>query len=60
MKVYLCGMCNSLYIENRPMVCVNCNSNVLIKEYESSEEEIEELKKIEGIKLVENFESINI
>lgn len=56
MKVNLCQMCNTLYIEGRPFVCSNCNSNVGIKEYDSSREEIDMIKEDCNVKVFEKGE----
>lgn len=52
-KVYLCRMCNTLYLNGRPFVCDNCRSNVLIKEVEVDDEELAKCRSIEGLKIVE-------
>ena len=52
-KIYLCRMCNTLYLNGRPFVCHNCNRNVLIKEIETTEKEIKEYKAIENLNIVE-------
>jgi hypothetical protein len=57
-KVHLCGMCNTLYLNGRPFVCDNCNSNVAIEEVETTDEEIEKCRGIEGIKIVEEVREI--
>jgi hypothetical protein len=45
-------------LNGRPFVCDNCNSNVAIEEVETTDEEIEKCRGIEGIKIVEEVREI--
>ena len=44
MKAYLCRLCLRIYTPNRPRIC-KCRSNVFLEEYDTTPEELEELKK---------------
>ena len=46
-------MCGTLYLQGRPFICDNCNSNVLIEEMDLTNKEIENCKKIKTIKIVD-------
>ena len=52
-KVFFCRMCGTLYLQGRPFICDNCNSNVLIEEMDLTNKEIENCKKIKTIKIVD-------
>ena len=51
-KVFFCKMCGTLYLKGRPFICDNCNSNVLIEEMDLADEEIENIKNLKHIKIV--------
>ena len=54
MKCFFCSWCNTLYLKNRPFIC-KCNSNAFIKEHKTTREELNEIKTIEGIKIIKDF-----
>ena len=54
MKCFFCSCCNTLYLNNRPFIC-GCNSNVFIKEFKIKEEELNKIKTIKGIKIINDF-----
>ena len=52
MKAYLCALCLRIYTPNRPRIC-ECKSNVFLEEYDTTPEELEELKK-KGATIIKN------
>jgi len=51
MKAYMCHWCGRIYLHKHPFIC-ECHSNAFFKEYETSEDEIRELRD-KGAKIID-------
>lgn len=51
MRAYMCNWCGRIYTPNRPFLC-ECKSNAFLEEYETSPEELKELKE-EGATIID-------